>query len=269
MKWVVVVVLLLILVLVLKTVFNTPDKEYDDSYLIEKYNQFKSRFRKSINGLPIDNVDMVYCIVAPSRKKYIENQFVRFNTQVMYFDAIFPDNLTKEDYQSLAHGKMKRKKTKLPVQLSFAMCMLHAIENDYKTIMIFEDDITIDVSKDVLEHSVKEFVKSPFEAFYMGYCWMSCNQNFDKNAYKYIVDVPNKQLKCHHAIVLKQDIMKKLINYIFPMKVAKDKAFQNYYKETNTNVCVPKFSYFNQDKWTHGTMNGNYDNHQPTCDLTD
>jgi GR25 family glycosyltransferase involved in LPS biosynthesis len=268
MKWVV-VVLLLILVLVLKTVFNTPDKEYDDSYLIEKYNQFKSRFRKSINGLPIDNVDMVYCIVAPSRKKYIENQFVRFNTQVTYFDAIFPDNLTKEDYQSLAHGKMKRKKTKLPVQLSFAMCMLHALENDYKTIMIFEDDITINVSKDVLSSSVAEFVKSPFEAFYMGYCWMSCKQAFDKNKYQYIVDVPNKQLKCHHAIVLKQDIMKKLINYIFPMKVAKDEAFKNFYKENDTNVCIPKFSYFDQDRTQHGSLNENIAPFHNTCDLTD
>ena len=264
MKWVIVVLIIIILMLNYKQDVSS----YNKSQLIQLYNKFKHRFRPSKNGLPTDNIDGVYCIVAPSRKKYIKNQFLRFNTKVTYFDAIFPDDLTRENYNNLSVGKMRKKKTKLPVQLSFTMCMLHALEHGYKTIMIFEDDITIDVSKHILEQSIREFVKSSFDVFYMGYCGMSCNQTFDTTKYKHIVDVPNKTLKCHHAIVLKQDVMKRLINYIFPMKIHKDKAFENFYKENETNICVPKFSYFNQDRTTHGTMNENHDLYHPTCDFT-
>ena len=83
------------------------------------------------------------------------------------------------------------------------MCMMDAMKHGYKTIIIFEDDIVVNVDSDPLNESLKEFQKSPYEMFYMGYCHMSCNQEFDKEKHKYIVEVPNKKLVCHHAIVMK------------------------------------------------------------------
>ena len=248
--------------------------KYQHGKLLNIYEKFKHRFYTKTYGNPLYNIDEIYCIVAPSRKKYIEQQFMNLNIRVTFFNGIFPKDLSRNDYINLSDtykqgNNIYKKKTKLPVQLSFTMCMLDAIEKGHKTIMVFEDDIKINVSKHVLEKSIREFIYSPFDAFYMGYCWMSCKQEFDKSKYEYLVEVPDTKLWCNHAVVLKGNILPELIDSIFPLNKPKDIGFQVYFKINNKKICVPKFSYFNQDKKTYGSMNENFlDIVQPTCDLT-
>ena len=248
-------------------------KPKQEQRLDKLYDKFKDRFSNSNEGALPASVDRVYCIYSDKRKDYIQNQFTRFNLNVTYFKGIFPDDLTLDDYRTLScteerFCKIHKKNTKLPVQLSFVTCMMDAIKHGYKTIMVFEDDIVVNVDMDTLNESLKEFKKSSYEMFYMGYCWMSCNQNFDKDKHNYIVGVPNEKPLCHHAIAMKTDNFKSIIDYIFPMVQTKDAKFRKYYKTFNTQVCVPTFSYFDQDRATFGTMNENYQTTHKTCDLS-
>ena len=248
-------------------------KPKQEQRLNKLYNKFKDRFSNSNEGALPASVDRVYCIYSDNRKDYIQNQFSRFNMNVTYFKGIFPDDLTLDDYKTLScteegFCKIHKKNTKLPVQLSFVMCMIDAMKRGYKTIIVFEDDIVINVDMNTLNESLKEFQKSPYEMFYMGYCWMSCNQKFDKDKHNYIVEVPNKSLVCHHAIAMKTTKFKDILDYIFPMTETKDQKFKRYYKKTNCKVCIPKFSYFDQDRDSHGSMNDNFDALNKTCDLS-
>ena len=248
-------------------------KPKQEQRLDKLYDKFKDRFSNSNEGALPASVDRVYCIYSDKRKDYIQNQFTRFNLNVTYFKGIFPDDLTLDDYKTLScteegFCKIHKKTSRLPVQLSFVMCMMDAMNRGYKTIMVFEDDIVINVDMDTLNESLDEFKTSPYEMFYMGYCGMKCDQEFDKEKNKYLVDVPNKHLQCHHAIAMKTINFKSILDYIFPMLVTKDRQFFKYFQKNNTNVCVPKFSYFDQDRQTHGSMNEYTNIDLPTCDFT-
>ena len=256
-----------------KAIFIRKVKPKQEKRLEKLYDKFKNRFSNSNQGALPSTVDRVYCICSDEREDYIENQFSRFNMNVTYFKGIFPDDLTLNDYKTLSctnhkFCKIHKKNTKLPVQLSFTMCMMDAMKKGYKTIIIFEDDIVINVDKDTLDESLKEFQKSQYEMFYMGYCHMNCNQKFDNTQHEYLVDVPDKKLVCHHAIAMKTPNFKYLLEYMFPMMNTKDRSFTYYFKKFNKKICVPKFSYFDQDKETHTTMNDNHEKIHETCDLT-
>ena len=248
-------------------------KHKQKKYLEKIYKKFKNRFSNSNEGALPSSVDRVYCIYSDKRKDYIQNQFSRFNLNVTYFKGIFPEDLTLDEYKTLSctedkFCKIYKKNTKLPVQLSFVTCMMDAIKHGYKTIMVFEDDIVVNVDMDTLNESLKEFKKSSYEIFYMGYCFMNCNQPFEKKQHAHIVGVPNEKPLCHHAIAMKTDNFKSIIDYIFPMINHKDVTFRKYYKTFNIQVCVPKFSYFDQDRETHGTFNDNHQLLLKTCDLS-
>ena len=237
------------------------------------YTKFKNRFSNSNEGALPSSVDRVYCIYSDNRKDYIQNQFSRFNLNVTYFKGIFPKDLTTYDYDTLSctntkHCNISDKKTRLPVQLSFVMCMMDAMKRGYKTIMIFEDDIDIKVDRNVLDKSLDEFQKSPYEMFYMGYCKMSCFQAFDKKQHEYIVEVPNKSLVCHHAIAMKTAKFKDILDYLFPMTEYKDQMFKKYLKDSKCGVCVPKISYFDQRRDLFKSVNGSTSFNHLTCNLS-
>lgn len=238
------------------------------------YTKFETRFSNSGEGTLPNNTDCIYCIYSDKRKQHIKDTFNQLGLDVTYFKGIFPDDITDKEYDTLSCTNTKEgtctianKKSRLPVQLSFVMCMMNAIKNGYKNIIIFEDDIDVQVDRDTLEKSLGEFYNSSYDMFYMGYCLMSCLQSFDKNKHKYIAEVPNKKLLCHHAIAMKTNVFHELLEFLFPMIIQKDHAFKAYFKHYDRSVCVPKKSYFNQRRDLFKTENGSTSFNHKTCNL--
>ena len=99
----------------------------------------------------------------PQRKEYITKQINKLNLTCKYFDAITPSDLSTNEYNQLSNinnpkSDIFEKYTRLPVLLSFIMCFMDAIENKYETIVIFEDDIQLNVNKTILNESIQEFL---------------------------------------------------------------------------------------------------------------
>lgn len=268
-----------ILILIIITITIIISRYFYDKYNRNKINEtlkdiyMKScvRFENNEKRDKLPKIDQVYCITMPHRRKYAENILNTFDINVTYFDAIKIEDLTEENYNILSetfnsnNKLMYKKKTKLPVHLSYTMCLMNALINGYENIIIFEDDITRNVTKNKLINSIKEFIDSDFIMFYMGYCWLKCNQNVDKKQYKYIVDVPNKQLLCKHAIVLKTKYFQELIDFTYPMKEYSDKSFVRFFKSKDYKICVPKRPYFYQNRQQFISFNGNNNQYLPTC----
>ena len=139
------------------------------------------------------------------------------------------------------------------------MCFIDALTNNYDNIIIFEDDITIDINKRILNESLGEFNKSSMEIFFMGYCYLDCNQIYNINRYNYLIEVGDRNILCCHAICIKTRILAQLINYCFPMKQNSDELFRNFFMQQNINVCVPKIPYFSQNRIFVESLNESYD----------
>ena len=256
----------------------------DNGYVDRMYNKFKHRFETSSQGRLPNTVDQIYCIRSEKRKDYVTKVMDDFGLKVKYLDAIFPKDLSEEDYDTLGtdavyFGNKKsnyvyktRKKSNIPVNVSFALCFMDAMKHKYKTIMVFEDDVQIDTGFFSFNQFLEEFDHSPFDILYMGYCLMSCNQNIDNiNEYSNIMELKNKKrILCNHAIVLKTESFINYFNNMFPLKAPNDDSINDYCIENNKRIAITKKAYINQNKKDHKSMNGTPDTDRiaQTCDFT-
>ena len=232
------------------------------------YKRFKHRFEQSDNGKLPPNIDQIYCIRSNKRKDYITNYFNAIGLRVNYLNAIFPIDLTKEDYNRLGRNVinpiniyqiwyMLHKKSHVPIQISFAMCYLHAIEHGYKTIMVFEDDIYFHVDMEIFQKALNEFSESSMDMMYLGYCMMSPRQDlYNINDYEHIMEISNKRILCNHAIVLNTEFLKDYINTIFPINVTNDVDINNFCIKNNKRIGITKKAFVFQNKNEHESMNG-------------
>ena len=238
-----------------------------------KFNEIKSRLKPRFNlveGKSTLGVDMVYVISMPQRKEYITKQINQLELTCKYFDAITPSDLSTDDYNNLSDinspkSNIYNKNTRLPVLLSFITCFIDALENGYTTIIVFEDDIKINVNKTVLNEGIQEFLNSKCDIFYMGYCYMNCNQLLNVHKYKNIVEVEDRNILCCHSLCIKTEMLPGLINYCFPMVNNSDELFRNYFMLNNIKVCVPRQVYFEQNRNDNISLNESYNDDFKTC----
>jgi hypothetical protein len=247
---------------------NIPNVDYD--YVYKYYLKYANRFSVNNNKGKLNGVDMVYCITMPQRRQYAENQINKLGVQCTFLNAITPLLLSTDDYDHLSiinvpDNKISNRLTRLPVLLSFIFCFMDAKTKGYEEIVVFEDDFTIDVDLKTLNAALDEFKKSKFDIFYMGYCFMQCNSGIPTPEYKYLVDIFNKMIVCCHAIALKTDMVKDLVNYCFPMVNNSDEMFRDYFIEYDRMVCVPKVAYFGQNRDDLGSHNESYGTRLDTC----
>ena len=266
----VILIVIVILILIFNIFYFQKSTFQVDKYNLKNLynNKFKKRFILNGNFGKLNNVDMVYCIAMPQRKQYATEQINKLNVKCKYFDAVKPADLSKKDYDLLSttnkNGSLIYNKfTRLPVMLSFIMCFIDAIKNGYNTIIIFEDDIEIATDLNKLNNSLNEFNKSKFEAFYMGYCYVNCNNN-KSSENSDLVEIKDRDVLCCHALCLKVKMLQSLIEFCFPMNNNSDEIFRDFYRKYNINVCVPKHTYFNQNRNGIESLNESYDSFN-TC----
>ena len=224
------------------------------------YERFKSRFNVVKGKRQLNDVDMVYAITMPNRKEYITKQINTLGVTCTYFDAISPKDLTTEDYDTLSsinnpRSDIFKKYTRLAVLLSFILCFMDSLEKGYSTIIVFEDDMSINVDLQTLNESLTEFKNSYCDIFYMGYCFLNCNQLLYINKYKKLVEIPNRDLLCCHSMCIKTKVLPGLIEYCFPMNFNSDELFRNYYMMNDITICVPRTVYFIQNRASLESLN--------------
>ena len=214
-------------------------------------------------------VDNVYCISMPKRKDYITNKMKQLGTSYTLMNAITPNDLTYEDYEQLSdtynprNKLMYKKMTKLPLQVSFTVCMLDAIKNNYETIIIFEDDISIEKDIETIKKGIEEFKFSNYDLFYMGYCTSACKYWLRDEEYTELVEVDNESnINCTHATVYKKSVLPNVLDTIYPMDMYYDNLLAHV-----PNKCVPTSVYFDQDRKNMGSLNEDLEPNKklPTC----
>ena len=216
------------------------------------FDRFKNRFHSNRLSGRLHGVDMVYAIAMPQRREYINSQLNTIGVNAKVFDAVTPGDLSIAEVDFLSDinnvtSYIYNKQTRLSVLLSFMMCYIDSIVNNYQTIVVFEDDITIDISYDILNASTAEFNESNCDFFYMGYCFLDCKQKMDSTTYDYLKVLTNQSFVCGHATCIKTSALPALINASFPMLKPSDEIFMQYYKENNIKICIPKNEpFFNQ-----------------------
>jgi len=263
-----IIIITLVFLLVLLSIYMMIPERYEN-VVSNLHERFKYKFEHHENGANSLKgiVDKVYCIAMPQRKEYITKKMNELGTSYTLLNAVTPKDLSKTDYEQLSetykpeNKLMYEKMTKLPLQVSFTVCMLDALKNNYETIIIFEDDITIEKDIETIKKGIEQFKNSKYNLFYMGYASPVCSgftlvQDSDE-----LVEV-NTMVYCTHAIVYKQSVLPNILDTVYPMT--------DYYDNLLLTVpykCVPNTIYFDQAREELGSLNqdDNPDNRLPSC----
>lgn len=221
------------------------------NYLNTLYLKFENKFTNLNDTSFKYGADCIYCITMPKRKEYARNKMNELGTNCVFLDAVKPGDLTEKDYIFLSstynfsflnYYQMFMKKTKLALQLSHVMCYLHAIKNNYQTVIIFEDDI-IQNDLTTLSEAIEQFKSSDFRIFYLGYCLLDCSKKYTKNNYLVHVD----GVLCLHAVAYNVKYLSDIINNIFYMSEPIDNMLMYYTKKHKNSACVSVKAYFEQN----------------------
>jgi len=262
------VIIAFLFLLVLLQVYLRPEKY--ETVVSSLHERFKYKFEdhdnnsNSLQGV----VDKVYCISMPQRKEYITKKMNELGTSYRLLNAVTPDDLAKTDYEHLSetynpeNHHIYNRLTKLPLQVSFTVCMLDALKNNYDTIIIFEDDITIEKDIETIKKGIEQFKNSKYNLFYIGYCSLSCSECKTIPDKDELVEV-NSHINCTHAIVYKKSILPKILDTIYPMK----SYYDNMLLVGSHDTCVPNTMYFDQAREELGSLNEaeNPNSKLPTC----
>ena len=262
-----IIIIAFIFLLILLLLYLRPEKyETVVSSLHERF-EHKFEYHENKNNSLKGTVDKVYCISMPQRKEYITKKMDELGTSYTLLNAVTPDDLTDEDYEQLSdtynpeNQLMYEKMTKLPLQVSFTVCMLDAVKNNYETIIIFEDDIIIEKDVATIKKGIEQFKNSKYNLFYMGYGSHVCSGWTPVADRDELVEV-NSHIDCAHAIVYKKSVLPKVLDTIYPMKAYYDNLLLPI-----PDKCVPNSIYFNQAKEYLGSLNEDNDPNGklPTC----
>uniref|UniRef100_A0A6C0AZX0 Glycosyl transferase family 25 domain-containing protein n=1 Tax=viral metagenome TaxID=1070528 RepID=A0A6C0AZX0_9ZZZZ len=270
-----IVLFLIIILFILYKYSSSTDRFSSDinyyNYVEKLYTKFEYKFQKIENYTDLGVVDAVYCIVMPQRKEYMKQKFESMGINYIFFNAITPKELSTSDFNKLSStndpkSKLYTHPTRLGLQVSFTMCFIDAINKNYNTIIVFEDDIVVNIDTPSLKKSIIEFKSTNFIFFYMGYCWMNCKQNF---TIKPLMDIPDKTLFCTHAICYKVKYLKQFINDMYPMNDNFDNNIVYFIKKYNYPVCITPKTYFDQNRLELGTLNDDETvGNLPDCNVT-
>lgn len=238
--------------------------------------EYANRFHVIPAGGTFNGIDCVYCIYlensVPNRYEHMRPMLQSYGVDVKYFKALTPEDIIdKYPKFSSGHSTYTRKNTKLAVHLSYITCLMDALANGHETIIIFEDDMEIKADKATVNKHIQEFLNCDCDAFYMGYCWLSCEQSKYTRISENLLKVPKTQkILCKEAIAYKTHFLKRLINETLPMYANSDDMISDFYSSSNDlNVCIPNNVLFEQNRKTYGSYNQNHKSHQFTkCDFS-
>lgn len=187
---------------------------------------------------PIPFVDCIYCITMDDRKGYIKDIFENYGLyNVKMVKACSPADLSSHDYEKYSDclnptSAIFNLMTKLPVHLSYLSCLYHALQNNYSTIIIFEDDIFFTQPISTLKDSILEFIKHDLEGIlYLGYCHLKCDTNVNIVSDS-IAKLPNDSyVLCKHGIVHNMNYVEKFFQHHGKLNLRSDIYFNNFYRD--------------------------------------
>ena len=253
MKNNVIVFVLIILILIL-IYFKNGNNKFDVSKIYKLYNnRFKNNFTNNrLNG-KLTGIDQVYAITMKNKTERfnnINNLMNLLGLNCNYLEAITPNDFKPGEMEEISSvedtsSPIYKKYTRPAVLMSFISTFINSIQNGYSVITVFEDDIKINVGIDTINNATHEFVKSKCDVFFMGYCFLECDQK-TKQIGKYLLELKKPEILCGHAICIKTKILPKLIDYCFKMTKPSDELFSDYFVKMGIKVCIPITPFFDQ-----------------------
>ena len=227
------------------------------------YGKFSSHIQ--MNRKKCSMLDGIFCIYTDIRENYIKNIFDNFGLtdEIIYVKAITNSHLNSNIYKNYTKKGTILSFTKLPVHLSYLLCMYHAYLYDMKHILIFEDDVYFTISKEELQDYVDTFIYNiQGDVLYLGLCWAN-KSKFTQTEFKNFLkpDSENKIL-CKHGMLHNTRYFHHFFKTHDKLDKHSDVFFNKYFIDNQIQrYSLDKLMAF-QNRKKLGSLNGNNKHYQ-------
>jgi hypothetical protein len=229
---------------------------------------------------PLEGIDQVYCICLEIRKKRMKNILSKYGwlSQTSFVTPFEHHDLDTAHYNAMSttfadpSSSIYFKQTKLPVHLSYLLVMYHALQHNFSTVYILEDDIAFTTSLTTLQKAVSEFLQfSPVKSvFFTGYCGLeNCQKAQHVDDTSLLYHIGNMNIYCKHAILHRTDYFRHFFQTLEKMFTGSDHMFNHYFKKNTIHRYIPATQLVAQIRDDHDlpSMNENYGQIMTQCHL--
>lgn len=242
------------------------DKEAVFQRFLTFYDQHKTKISRPPYEKHVDGLDAIYCITLPVRKSYISSilEAEQLLDKTTFMEAITFHDLSMEDYDIFSTtledftSPIYCRWSKLPVHLSYLICMYDALVQGYRYMLILEDDIKF--VEGWMEY-VKEFLThaQEIDVMYLGYCGVnSCKRAIEKRITKRLLKSNKIRIQCKHATLHNTRYFSHFFQQDLRLFNTSDRSFDQYYQEYGLSRCLPDRAVINQDRKSLSSHNENY-----------
>ncbi len=211
--------------------------------------------------MKINNVDKIFVVhhsPLVDRKNRLEKIFKKLDLDVEWVEKYLPDEI---DYDKEVGRPVIEKGTEFAIQqnkytyhknvgkkvtiselsliLKHKYCLLKQIENNYENIIIFEDDINLDINSiKYLNDNMDEF-QDGVNKYELDILMLGTAFNFKpvNNTGVYIHYNKNQLTRCAHAIAFNIKSTQIILNGIFPMNLPWDFKLNELIILNNLNIA--------------------------------
>lgn len=269
------IVLILFVLLYVHYYQTTIAENYQSKTLLDLLDSIsESNIGEVKNCDQIPSLDCIYCIYMEDRRNYMESRFKKYDLDnITYVKACTPLDLTLYDYETYS-DTMKRSSpiykllTKFPVHLSYLACMYHAWKQNFKYILVFEDDLLFtEPVSELIRISQAFTTKDTGDVCYLGYCHLDCNvkvQQIDNDLLSLPYDVP---IRCKHAMIHKMDYVGDFLKNHGKLKQRSDVHFEKYYRQNKIRRVICRKPFIFQNRLELKSHNQNNSTHLTICDF--
>jgi hypothetical protein len=179
------------------------------------------------------------------RKEYLSERFKTLNLDVEWVTGFLPDEIT------IPEGACFKNKAEYSLYLKQQYCIEQQVKNNYRHIIIFEDDVLLD--NDFNEHidiCLKEFTEMNGDLLFLGICCGIQPSTIVPN--KRVYWEPGFLSRCAHCYLVTLSTAKKIHNHLYTDILAYDYKLNNIILHENLKSC------FGEPGIHQGTQGGKY-----------
>lgn len=204
---------------------------------------------------------VVYAIVIPKRKAYIDDVMKKIGIDYIPFDAVLKDTINRDELRSEGiikkDSKIDRPENhgRIACHLSHIGVLREFLKGDKDVCFVFEDDIALPNNVDDIKQKIINILKhmpSDWQMFNFGKCWDRCNNMEFINQYV-IKSIP----VCRHAYAVTRIGAQILVNNTIPMSNNGDTMYRKLIEENQIIAYTTDVELFTQNRQEMGSELGN------------
>ena len=210
----------------------------------------KSAVEKNIPCKSVKNLDCIYCIYEMDKLDEVKTKFENYGLQdITYVKHTCIDNINLYNFEAFSSWlndtkSIKQLVSKIPKDISYLLCLYHALQQNFQYILILKDNIVFMEPVETFIQVCQEAIDLQFgDLIHLGYCSFMNDTIVEPINNRFTKIAENCAISCTIATIHKMSYLK----YFFQSKIKDmdptDNDLQKFCKSNSIQRLISNYPY--------------------------